>query len=70
MTKSTTEFMCQIDSEWDTITPYESTRNAGYLAEVDETALREICELRGDDYITTEREVMGLIANQCAICGV
>lgn len=68
--RAVTRMMTEIDAAWDDITPYQLTRDAGYLADPDEERLRTICEEEGEDFEEAHKQVMSLIVNQCSIRGV
>ncbi|NBQ17621.1 hypothetical protein EBU24_04860 [bacterium] len=62
-TKSCVEFITMIQSSWDSINPWAYTSLANELSDVDQDALKEICEKNNDDYRTTNYQVLKMIIN-------
>ena len=65
-TTAAERFIDEISASWDSSDPYVATAEAGYLAEVDEDALRTYCGEAGEDYDTAANEVLAYVRERVA----
>lgn len=60
MTTAAERFLDAVSVSWDSFTPWEATAREG-LSEVDEDALREMCDESGEDYDAAEAAVLDAV---------
>lgn len=65
MTTAADRFTDAILVAWDSRAPWEATDAKG-LSEVDEDALRALCDESGEDYDTADAEVMAFVRRKLA----